>query len=290
MIPVRKTDVVLGKPLPYSLFDGSSTLLLREGGVVQSQDQLDALGERGLYRRRPRASAPAPDEAPVADPRSKLLALDDIRLQVGDILQLQGDGEGRTRHAVRLLGYARGRSVMVAAPMVDGAYALVRQDASFVVRCFSGRSVYAFQAHVLKSASTPFPYLHLSYPKQVRGMQVRDAQRADIRIVASVTDPHGAARAATLLDISKGGARLGARSDLGQTGDEIRCKFRLRFDDIDQLVDLKAVLRSVSDAGGLADDAATTHYGIEFTDVQETDRLALTAFVYQRLIGPAGGD
>lgn len=52
MIPVRKTDVVLGKPLPYSLYDQNNKLLLKAGVVVQTQNQLDVLSERGLYRDR----------------------------------------------------------------------------------------------------------------------------------------------------------------------------------------------------------------------------------------------
>jgi c-di-GMP-binding flagellar brake protein YcgR len=290
MIPVRKTDVVLGKPLPYSLYDQNSKLLLKAGVVVQTQNQLDVLSERGLYRDRMAANqvqAPSsivPDGEPAPDKDGIQLDLEDIRLQVGDLLQLQGAAADAPRHAVKLLGYAKGRSVMVTPPMVDGAYVMVKQDAAFIVRFFSGKGVYAFPAHVLKMSNTPFPYLHLSYPKKVRGMRVRRAQRARVRLISSVTDIYGALHAATLVDISKGGALLAAKAALGQVGDLLQLKFRLQFDDIDQFVHVKAGIRTVRNNPEPESEAHAVHHGLEFAEVQGGDRLALSAYTYQKLI------
>lgn len=290
MIPVRKTDVVLGKPLPYSLYDQNNKLLLKAGVVVQTQNQLDVLSERGLYRDRMAANqvqAPSsivPDGEPAPDKDGILLDLEDIRLQIGDVLQLQGAAADAPRHAVKLLGYAKGRSVMVTPPMVDGAYAMVKQDAAFVVRFFSGKSVYAFPAHVLKMSNTPFPYLHLSYPKTVRGMRVRRAQRAGVRLITSLTDMYGALYAGTLIDISKGGALLAAKAALGEIGDVVQLKFRLQFDDIDQFVHVKAGIRSVRDNPAAESESCAVHHGLEFVEVQASDRLALSAYTYQKLI------
>jgi c-di-GMP-binding flagellar brake protein YcgR len=290
MIPVRKTDVVLGKPLPYSLYDQNNKLLLKAGVVVQTQNQLDVLSERGLYRDRMAANqvqAPAsvgPDGEPAPDKEGILLELEDIRLQIGDVLQLQGAADDAPRHAVKLLGYAKGRSVMVTPPMVDGAYAMVKQDAAFVVRFFSGKSVYAFPAHVLKMSNTPFPYLHLSYPKKVRGMRVRRAQRASVRLISAVTDMYGALYAGTLVDISKGGALLAAKAALGEIGDLLQLKFRLQFDDIDQFVHVKAGIRSVRSNADPESEAHAVQHGLEFVEVQGSDRPALSAYTYQKLI------
>jgi c-di-GMP-binding flagellar brake protein YcgR len=290
MIPVRKTDVVLGKPLPYSLYDQNNTLLLKAGVVVQTQNQLDVLSERGLYRDRMAAnqvqapSSVVPDGEPAPGTDGILLELEDIHLRIGDVLQLQGAAEGAPRHAVKLLGYAKGRSVMVTPPMVDGAYAMVKQDAAFVVRFFSGKSVYAFPAHVLKMSNTPFPYLHLSYPKTVRGMRVRRAQRAGVRLITSLTDMYGALYAGTLVDISKGGALLAAKAALGEIGDVVQLKFRLQFDDIDQFVHVKAGIRSVRDNPAAESESFAVPHGLEFVEVQASDRLALSAYTYQKLI------
>ena len=63
-------------------------------------------------------SSIVPDGEPAPDKDGILLDLEDIRLQVGDLLQLQGVAADAPRHAVKLLGYAKGRSVMVTPPMV----------------------------------------------------------------------------------------------------------------------------------------------------------------------------
>lgn len=47
--PVVEGDIVLGSPLPWDVYDGRGTLLLRRGFVVESERQLQSLLERGLY-------------------------------------------------------------------------------------------------------------------------------------------------------------------------------------------------------------------------------------------------
>jgi hypothetical protein len=124
MIPVRKTDVALGKPLPYSLFDSNNKLLLKAGVIVQTQNQLDVLSERGLYRDHVATSLPSVTARAGQEGETKResekngvqLDFEEIRLQVGDIFQLQGAGDDAQRYTLRLLGYSRGRSVMVTAP------------------------------------------------------------------------------------------------------------------------------------------------------------------------------
>lgn len=292
MIPVRKTDVVIGKPLPYSLYDHNNKLLLKAGVVVQTQNQLEVLSERGLYRDKAAVNTPPLTARAARDTEAKPeverndieLDFEGIQLRVGDPLQLQGVGDDAQRHTVRFLGYNKGGSVMVSAPVLDGGYAIIKQDTAFVVRFFSGKSVYAFPSHVLKSANTPYPYVHLAYPRKVKGMRVRRSQRAAIRVITSVTDSSGASHAGTLMDISKGGALLAARSALGKKGEVLSLKFRLQFDEIDQFLQVGATIRSVQQNPDAGKDAQAIQHGLEFTEVPDDERLALTAFVYHKLI------
>ncbi|MDY0057738.1 MAG: flagellar brake protein [Methyloversatilis sp.] len=292
MIPVRKTDVVIGRPLPYSLYDRNNKLLLKAGVIVQSQNQLQILSERGLYRDKAAVNLPPltaraakhSDTKPEPERNDIELDFEAVKLKVGDVLQLQGVGDDAQRHTVRFLGYNKGGSVMVSAPVLNGGYAIVKQDSAFVVRFFSGKSVYAFPTHVLKSANTPYPYLHLSYPRVVKGMRVRRGQRASVRIIASVVDATGSSHAGTLLDISKGGALLAARNPLGAKEEELSLKFRLKFDDLDQFLQVRGVIRSVQTNPDAENEALAIQHGLEFTEVPEDGRLALTAFVYHKLI------
>jgi len=133
----------------------------------------------------------------------------------------------------------------------------------------------------VKSVHTPYPYLHLSYPKEMRCTVVRRGLRAQVKLIAAVTlgQPERTA-AATLLDLSTGGTSGNIKEQVGRKGDEVFVKFKLHVADVDEFMSLKAVLRSVVPA----EDGAGFRHGFEFIDTTVRDRLVLTAFVHQTLV------
>ncbi|RZI40870.1 HD domain-containing protein [Herbaspirillum sp. HC18] len=46
---ISMADIVLGKPLPWDVFDSSNKLLLRKGHIVQREQQIESLITRGLF-------------------------------------------------------------------------------------------------------------------------------------------------------------------------------------------------------------------------------------------------
>ncbi len=46
---VKHGDIIIGKPLQWDAFDANNKLLLKEGSILQSEFQLNALLNRGLY-------------------------------------------------------------------------------------------------------------------------------------------------------------------------------------------------------------------------------------------------
>jgi hypothetical protein len=48
LVPVRKAEIELGKPLPFAVYDVNRNLLLNRGVVVTSEHQLEELTSRGL--------------------------------------------------------------------------------------------------------------------------------------------------------------------------------------------------------------------------------------------------
>ncbi len=50
VIPVKEGEIVPGRPLPWSVYDGKGRLILREGEVVEQAKTLDRLLRRELYR------------------------------------------------------------------------------------------------------------------------------------------------------------------------------------------------------------------------------------------------
>ena len=124
----------------------------------------------------------------IPEPTSeRVVPLDEIKLAIGDSFQIQTQIEqAEARYYVKLVGYLKGRSVLVTIPEAEGRLCYVREGQAFVVRFFAGRNAYAFTANVLKSSSIPFPHMHLSYPSQVRGLVVRAGERVPVRIICAV--------------------------------------------------------------------------------------------------------
>lgn len=218
--------------------------------------------------------------------RETNINLEDARLQIGDPVQLQSQGDDTpVRYPVRLLGFAKGRSVIVSTPTVDGKYLLMREGQTFVLRAFSGKNAYAFPTQLLKSVNTPYPYLHLAFPKDVRSLVVRRGARANLRVICAVTSvAHKPTQAAgTLLNMSIGGALMAAKHPIGEKGQPITIKFKTEVNEIEAYLVLDAVIRAINIDESEEGDKPVKH-GLEFANIPGPDMILLSAFVYHKLL------
>ncbi len=301
LIPVRPADLEAGKPAPYAIYDWHGKLLLAAGNRIESRRQRVDLVENGFMHdprwdqlarqpsripaplmnpRRPSEAEPSEEQAASDGDKELVVAMDAVRWAIGETLSLQQADSPSIRHTVRLIGYAKGKTVLVSAPAADGKVVLMREGQSFVARAFAGRMAYAFATSAVKLMHSPHPYLHLSYPKEVRCTAVRRAARAEVKIVAAITISSAPAPvAATLTDLSLGGASALARCALGKKGDKVEIKFKLNAAGQDEYLSLRADLRSVwPDEQGNG-----FRHGFEFVEVPKHARLILAACVHQIL-------
>lgn len=301
LIPIRSGDLAVGKPLPYAVYDWHGKLLLAAGRTVEDRDQLEGLINAGFMhdtswdhlelaphmqqRRSPtrRVAAPAHavvDPEPPENSKEVVVNMDDVRWRIGESLYLQQIDNPAIRLTVRLIGFVKNRTVLVTAPVVDGKVVLVRDGMTYVARAFSGKKAYAFVVAAVKSVHSPHPYLHLSFPKEVRCTVVRRGVRAQVNLIAAVSlispDRMGAA---TLVDLSLGGASGNLKQALGEPGQEGRIKFKVQAAGQDEYLDLQMVLRSVAPN----ETGDGFRHGFEFIDVAMHARLILSAFVHQIL-------
>ena len=104
-VPLHERDIVVGRPVPWAVYDKQGHLLLGEGMVVRSEQQRAKLVARGLYRERElavplrRPAEPPPGETPPAVPITVPALVQDLmeRLAVAFRLVVQGQAEGRDR-------------------------------------------------------------------------------------------------------------------------------------------------------------------------------------------------
>ena len=225
------------------------------------------------------------------EPIERQILLEEARLLIGDPISLQTQtGDAVVRYSVRLLGMSKGRSVLVTTPMVDGKYLLMREGQAFILRAFSGKNAYAFSTQILKSVNTPYPYLHLAYPREVRSLVVRRGARADVKLICAISscDDVPLQAAGTIVNISVGGALMLAKQPPGNKGQRLEIKFKAIVTGIEALLELKAVIRAVNlDSSGETD--TPYQIGLQFVDLCGEESIPLMAFVYQELLDQSAG-
>ena len=301
LIPVRGAELTVGKPLTQAIYDWHGNLLLAAGCVIESRSQLEGLIDNGFIQdsawdlspkpsrdsllagtSRRSATSPEPSNETSTGNANKevIVGMDDVRWYVGETLYLQPVDNPSVRYTVRLIGFVKGKTVLVTAPAIDGKLEFVRDGQTFIVRAFAGKKAYAFVTSAVKSVHSPHPYLHMAFPKEVRCTVVRRGVRAQVKIIASVTlDNPERTGAAVLTDLSMGGASGALKQTLGQKGEEGQIKFKVHAAGQDEYLNLRMTLRSVAPSEG----GDGYKHGFEFLDVSIHDRLILSAFVHQIL-------
>ena len=288
-LKVSTSDVEVGKPLPHPLYDGNRKLLLKRGYIVENAHQRELLIERGLYRNVNERSAP-PNQAAssggsdtASASQESITTLEATKLRIGDPLHLQSSAEA-PRLLVKLIGYLKGRGLIVTEPVSDGEYVMLKDGQSFVCRFFSGQNAYAFTTVVAKQTSVPFPHLYLSYPREVRGLEIRKGARIDVDLITAVTmDSDGQSRqgAGKIVNISTGGGALRSRTPLGAKGETISISFKIQVGEVQSVIVFDSIIRMVSQDA--SEPGMPYLYGLQFMDPEPHMAMALTAYVYQKM-------
>lgn len=217
--------------------------------------------------------------------RAGTLSLEQIKLNIGDSLQLQFQSESeQSRCVVTLIGYLADQGVIVSTPMLNGSVMMIREGQIFVVRLFSGKSAYAFTSVTNKITHVPFPHMHLSYPKEVRGLVVRGSSRAPANIICHAAVEGGGGYACVARDISTGGALIAVKNQLGEVGHKFSLTMRVKVSEAEHMLDLNCVIRSVNSTRSTDGEAPNILHGLSFENLSGHDTLVISALLYQNLI------
>ena len=163
---------------------------------------------------------------------------------------------------------------------------MLKEGQSFIIRFFSGQNAYAFTSVVSRQTSVPFPHLHLSYPREVRGLEIRKDSRIDVELITAVlmgAEGEQHSGAGKIVNLSRGGASLRAKTQLGNKGDTINVKFKISVHDMQSYVVFDSIIRMIDQ--DQTDPAMPYVHGIQFVDAEQGMSLALAAFVYQKIVG-----
>ncbi|MBL7003811.1 MAG: flagellar brake protein [Gammaproteobacteria bacterium] len=205
----------------------------------------------------------------------------------GDIIQLQflPNNDGR-RYNVTVLGFLEGHSLIVATPKKDGNFMIIREGQMFTARIMHGVSVAGFQTQVIKSVSTPYPYIHLRIPVEFEKKQVRLTRRADIHLAVTATNIKKSdlikQKDATIIDLSLLGCRMLAEDILGSEGDRLKLTMTMNLFNHEYMLSITTTIKRLEES--MHDNELMFEYGLAFNDLGEQASLVIGSYVNESLI------
>lgn len=299
--PVRRTDIKIGSPLPYPVYDAMGRLLLRAGETIENERQLTTLHELGLYlaegdlarSSRGASHVPEPLHTETAEPvetegARETRKLGELKLVPGKTLYIDFlTSTNRPRAALRLVGLLEGGGVLISAVNADGGVVPFRDNELLFVRVLTASGVATFEAKVLKVHFIPFPYVVTSYPDVAVFHVMRAHERVDTQLICSVVNLSrpvmGEARshAAVMKNISASGCQIEAPPEIADVGDRLRLGFKLEAAGEEHVVSVVAELRGIKSLG----DADKRRFGTQFVDLGTSERLVVEHFIFHALVG-----
>lgn len=299
--PVRRTDIKIGSPLPYPVYDAMGRLLLKAGEVIESERQLTTLHELGLYlaegdlsrlARGPfHSPEPLPSEAPEpaeADGARETRKLGELKLVPGKTLYIDFlTATNRPRVALRLVGLLEGGGVLISALNADGGVVPFRDNELLFVRVLTASGVATFEAKVLKVHFTPFPYVVTSYPDVAVFHVMRAHERVDTQLICSAVNlsrpvmGEPRTHAGIMKNISASGCQVEAPPDIADVGDRLRLGFKLEAAGEEHVLSVVAELRGIKTFG----DPDKRRFGLQFVELGTSERLVVEHFIFHALVG-----
>lgn len=215
------------------------------------------------------------------------MSKDKIDLEVGDNVQLQFVDDERSQRArvqVKIIGQVPGKSVLISNPMLNGKLMLVREGQSVIGRMFSSGRVVGFTSSILKVQTSPFPYLHLHFPKALEQVVVRKSSRMEVSLTAKILRQGEEPADGSIRDISPSGCQLTCNQPLGEPGERIglRTDFVLRNGE-KHTVPFAGIIRNAIPENVDDPDCALMRYGIQFGTVERQSALVIRAFLYEQM-------
>jgi hypothetical protein len=285
--PEEQDTIVVGRPLPFSVFGVGGRLLLAEGSVVATDRARQMLLNKGVYR-------DAIEEAdlsgrvmaasrfvPGSDPLDALLS-DYGAGSAGHRGALTvAESEADEAHHAWVVG-AHGQTIILTAPRrSDGSLVEVKPGHVWLCRAFQLTSAFRFRSVVLKVGFEPYPHVHIEAPQHVERRTVRGRPRAAVCLAATVETP--AAVRGTIVDLSISGGRLATQEHVRlKRGQTIHVTTKVEL--IDSQYELALAAQVVNEFGNCdGRHPQVLFYGLRFAPLTEVESLVLHSFVSGQL-------
>ena len=284
LIPIQFSDLKVGQPLSWDLFDQERKPLMERGHVIKTTAELEELSRRSSVLLRLKASS---EKIGAIDKKISEFNFDDMQLKVGDRLQLQLHSSAKSSCRlnndtcmVTVIGYVPDHSLIVSMPKTDQLIGQpFLEGDQILVRLFSGRCAFSFTVFVDKLVKLSFKYLHLSFPKHILGQTIRKSRRVRTAIEAEATVNSGSIPL-IITNLSAAGAEISTHTELGGIGTLIELSVKVKIHEKEISLRLQSIIRSFK----AINKQDALRYGVEFTGLQAEQIFSLRSFIYQELI------
>jgi len=284
---LEKDKIVVGSPLPFSVFGAEGQLLLAQGSVVESDRARQMLLRNGVYFDIVSgafvAAGPVSGcaEDTPADPLSGLQK-DYGAASAGRRFALTvASDDSDESHSTWVIGVHNQSIILTAPRRPNGSLVSVAVGQVWHCRAFQMTSAFRFRSAVIKVVFEPFPHVHIEAPQHVERRTVRGRPRAAVVLRVSLEAPRAAP--AVMVDLSLSGGRLAIEEGMKlKRGDALRIAMKLELIESQFELSLKA---SVIAEFGASDGRhpKVSFYGIKFDSLSEVEKLVLHSFVSGQL-------
>jgi Flagellar protein YcgR/PilZ domain len=292
---IDEDRIVIGKPLPFSIFTRDGKLLLAQGQIVENDRMRHMLVRNG--RRWERAE---PD-----DEKGNLTALEEA-LTVSDnpLEELHTDYDtSRENHQlsismarsekekafpVQLIGVHK-RCFIVTAPVrPDGSLVPVLNEQMWLCRTFQMTSAFRFTALVAKVGFEPYPHLYLRLMNEVEHRNIRGAPRAKVVLRAELHTPETVP--CLISDLSTSGARIALDATLKSLENGQSATLVVALEVLQSKFELSLETAVINALGPIdSRHPKVVFYGLRFVAPSEKEHLVLHGFVAEHLISQLHG-
>ena len=284
LIPIQFSDLKVGQPLSWDLFDQERKPLMERGHIIKTTAGLKELSRRSSVLLRLKASS---EKIGAIDKNISEFNFDDMQLKVGDRLQLQLHSSAKSSCRlnndtcmVTVIGYVPDHSLIVSMPKTDQLIGQpFLEGDQILVRLFSGRCAFSFTVFVDKLVKLSFKYLHLSFPKHILGQTIRKSRRVRTAIEAEATVNSGSIPL-IITNLSAAGAEISTHTELGGIGTLIELSVKVKIHEKEISLRLQSIIRSFK----AINKQDALRYGVEFTSLQAEQIFSLRSFIYQELV------
>jgi len=211
------------------------------------------------------------------------LSFSDLKLLPGTKLDIRSDQYAALKGFSAYIGF-QGNNLIVSTPLSNGNPIPCKPNTQIVVRFFVNHlnCACAFRSEITHTSTGPFPHLFVTVPKEMEVGEVRSSVRANVKLSCKVT-AHAEFRKpnqpAIVNNLSVEGAQIISKDFLGDAGEEVTITTKLSVLDLEKMVYVKGIIRSIADAGG------QFSYGIQFVDIDQTIKLLIYAYVMSQIKG-----